>query len=98
MKMKLPPKRELAQLVAVLKRDIGSDYRADDDSEGPSMCLTVGWTPTTGRWGWQTGDNSFTGDAYGHPIWAVVTLTPGRDCKSREVADTIREQLEEGVQ
>ena len=39
------------------------------------VCLTVGFTPESGRWGFQTGDNSFTGGAYGHPFWGVAWIS-----------------------
>lgn len=88
---KLPKKNDLVRLVSDLKKRIGDDYRADEESETPSMCLTVGWTHGEG-WGWQTGDNSYTGGAYGHRHWAVVTLYP-REGDSRGTADDIFEQL-----
>ena len=54
--------------------------------------LTVGASPD-GSWSYQTGDNSFTGGAYGHPDWAVVTLDA--DSKPEEVADDILDQIAE---
>lgn len=88
-------KKEWRQLVAALKKEIQDDFRAHDDSEDdtPSMLLTVGVTVQDGSisWGWQTGDNSFTGGAYGHPFWAVVTLT--RTCNSKEIANEIADQI-----
>lgn len=52
--------------------------------------LTIGWTPGK-DWGFQTGDNSFTGGAYFHPLWGVDTVTRG--CNSRELAKEIISQL-----
>ena len=92
---------EWTKLVKSLKPTIGDDYRATDDpgDDTPAMCLTVGFTQETedenSSWSYQTGDNSFTGGAYGHPHWAVVTVT--RTCKSSDVADEIAEQISELV-
>lgn len=57
------------------------------------ISLTVGWTPATGGWSWQTGDNSFDGGAYGHPVWAVVSVASNSDAVS--VAEEILDQLAE---
>jgi hypothetical protein len=56
--------------------------------------LTVGWTPETGSWSYQTGDNSYSGGAYGHPIWGVAYLTADSDPDSvaNEILDELGEQ------
>jgi hypothetical protein len=94
-KYKLPTIRELSALFVALKKSIGDEHRATDDADGdtPAMCVTIG-ADADGRWNYQTGDNSFTGGAYGFPVWAVVTLT--RRCNSREVARDVRDQLADG--
>ena len=56
-----------------------------------SVQLTVGWTPESGSWSYQTGDNSYTGGAYGHPIWGVAWLTVDSDAEA--VADEILNEL-----
>jgi hypothetical protein len=87
------------KLVAVLIPDIRDDYRASDDpdDETPAILLTVGFTPETEdrdySWHYQTGDNSYSGGAYGHMHWAVVSVT--RDCVPSEVADEIADQIGE---
>jgi hypothetical protein len=88
----LPPVGELVSLIKSLKKDIRDDYRATDDPDDdkPGMCVTIGWTPS-GAWSYQTGDNSFTGGAYGHPHWAVVYID--RRSNSREVVKDIHDQL-----
>lgn len=58
-----------------------------------SVCLTVGWSPESGSWSWQTGDNSYTGGAYGHPIWGVAWVT--HDSSADAVAEEILEELAE---
>jgi hypothetical protein len=86
-------------LVAALIPDIGDEYRASDDpgDETPGMQLTIGFTPATpdkdASWSYQTGDNSFTGGAYGHPHWGVVSLY--RDSDAANAAEEIASQISE---
>ena len=95
--MKLPKLSELAELVADVQSDITDDCRAsemeacDDDSE-PGIELTVG-ADNAGDWSYQTGDNSYSGGAYGYPYWAVVSVY--RDSKPRELAREIRSLIAE---
>jgi hypothetical protein len=94
---KTPSIATLAKLFASLKTDIRDDYRCSDDpdDETPGICVTIGWTPETGGWSYQTGDNSFTGGAYGHTVWAVVSLYRGSN--SRLLARSAVAQLLEDV-
>ena len=89
----LPKINELKSMFVALKATIHDDYSTEGDEPGapPSMSVTVGWTPEDGGWNFQTGDNSFTGGAYGHPLWAVVYLT--RRANSTELAREVRSQL-----
>ena len=86
-------------VAALILRGICDDYRASDDpgDETPAKLLTVGFTPKSedkdASWGYQTGDNSYTGGAYSHPHWAVVTLC--RDSNPAEIAAEIAEQISE---
>jgi hypothetical protein len=88
-----------AGLIASLIPQIDDDYRATDDpdDETPGMLLTIGFTPETEErdacWNYQTGDNSFTGGAYSHPHWAVVSIY--RDSVPADVADDAAEQIGE---
>lgn len=88
---------EWARLLRSLKPDIGDDYRASDDSEDtkPGMQVTFGVTLKEDgslSWSYQTGDNSYSGGAYRHPVWAVVSLY--RRSNSRELA---KEAMEEAL-
>jgi hypothetical protein len=96
--MKLPTVKDLRTLLIDLKGEIGDEYRGSSyeapggpDDGPPSMDVTIGWTPETGSWSYQTGDNSYTGGAYGHPYWAVIELD--RRSNSTELARDIRNQL-----
>lgn len=83
---------DLVKLVTALIPEIQDDYRATDDSEDnePGMCLTVATDDNVSCWGFQTGDNSYTGGAYGLPHWAVVYLF--RESDPQEIAKEISEQ------
>lgn len=88
---KLPTKKALTELIKTIKVSMRG-FSPDELEDGRWLSVTVG-ADGKGResWGWQTGDNSFTGGAYGYPHWAVVSLS--RRCKSGEVADEILTQL-----
>jgi len=87
------------RLIASLIPQIDDDYRAteDPDDDVPGMCLTIGFTPETeerdASWNYQTGDNSYTGGAYSHPHWGVVSLY--RDSVPADVADDAADQIGE---
>jgi hypothetical protein len=80
---------EIKELLISLKSDICDDYRTDE-KDLPGMVVTIGYSPN-GDWDYQTGDNSFTGGAYGHPHWAVVHLY--RRSNSLELARDVIDQL-----
>lgn len=82
-------RKEIARLVRDCRADIQPDYRACEDSDVPGMQLTIG--ASAKGWSFQTGDNSFTGGAYGYATWAVASVY--RDSNSFAVADDIIEQL-----
>lgn len=90
---------EWARLFKALKGDIDDDYRASEDEEIPGMCVTIGFTPESeesdASWSYQTGDNSYTGGAYSHPHWAVVSLY--RRSNSVELAKDCANQIAELV-
>ena len=91
-----------AKLLASLQGDICDDYRCSDDpnDDTPGMCVTFGFTPEDDErdasWSYQTGDNSFTGGAYGHPYWGVVSLYRDTDPveAATEAASEIAEQID----
>jgi len=82
-------RKDLAALVRHVRADISSEYRAFEDDTAPGIQLTVGANRTS--WNYQTGDNSFTGGAYGYSHWAVMGVY--RDTNSFECADDIIAQL-----
>jgi len=91
---------QIVRLLKALKPDIGDEYRASDDPDDntPGMCITVGATPQSDgvlSWSYQTGDNSFTGGAYGHANWGVGYLYRRSNCK--EVASDIVSEIAESI-
>jgi hypothetical protein len=90
--MKLPTLTELAELVRIIKRHIGDDYRAFENDDTPGTQLTVA-CDEEGNWDYQTGDNSYSGAAYHYPHWAVVGVY--QRSNSKEVARDIQNQLAE---
>ena len=88
--MRLPTIKVLAKLVSGIKSTIADDYRAFEDSDEPSIQLTVG-IDEAGDWDYQTGDNSYSGAAYHYPHWAVTAVYRNSNC--REVAKEIQGEL-----
>lgn len=85
------------QLLTALKKDIGDDYRCSDDPDDktPGMLVTFGVTANTDgtiSWAYQTGDNSYSGGAYGHRTWALVYLYRRSNCTTL-AAEAIEEAI-----
>ena len=57
------------------------------------LSLTIGASGESKRFGAQTGDNSYTGGAYGYPHWAVVNIYASD--KPKDVARDIQSQISE---
>lgn len=93
--MKLPLIKDLVPLVKSIKKQISDEYRAFDGDDIPGIQLTVGACMVTGEWDYQTGDNSFSGGAYGYSDWGVVGVY--RNSNAMQVARDLREQLAEAA-
>lgn len=93
-KPRLPLIKDLVCLIKAVKKDICPEYRAFDEDGLPGIQLTIGWTPDDGSWHYQTGDNSYSGGAYGHPVWAVggVYRRTSSVRLARELVDQLAEQ------
>jgi len=88
--IKYPTIKEISLVIRFIKPDICDDYLADDETI-PGIDITIGHDPKTGEWDYQTGDNSFTGGAYGYPNWAVGRVY--RRTNSRGLAKDLIDQL-----
>lgn len=90
---RVPSLRDLRALLTSVQRQIDDDCRADIDDDTPGIQVTVGWSDETGAWSYQTGDNSFTGGAYGYPHWAVVSVyrCAHMGALARDIQDQLRE-------
>lgn len=88
---------DLTALLLELQSEIGDEYRApDDDGDEPSMQVTIGVNANGSAWGWQSGDNSYTGGAYSFPHWGVATLY--RDLDEQQIAGIARGMLDEAFE
>jgi len=95
----LPTIEEIAEIVADVMRSL-DDY---DDEEITEMDGGIDLTiATNGKevegvgcadWGFQTGDNSYTGACYHYRNWAVRTV--GKEDSPNEVAEDLLDQLSE---
>lgn len=96
-KYKLPSIAEITRLLVSLKPEIADEYRCTDDpdDETPGMLVTIG-ASIDGSWSYQTGDNSYTGGAYGHRHWGLCYLN--RRSNSRELAKQAIEEIAEGME
>jgi hypothetical protein len=84
--MSYPTIKELAELIKSVKSQIGYGDQANDEDTLPGIRLTCAINET-GSWSYQTGCNSYTGGAYQHPHWAVVSIY--RRTNARETAKEI---------
>ncbi len=90
--------KDVTALIQVIKADIQDDYRAFEESEEPSIQLTI--ASTDGKeWGWQTGDNSYTGGAYGYAFWAVEGVYRNTNCRelAAQMVGEVKDQIAEAA-
>ena len=75
--MKLPNKKDLSALFKRLKRQMLENPHLywNVVTEQYECEVTIGCDGTSKEFGYQTGDNSYTGACYGFPHWAIVTIT-----------------------
>lgn len=86
-----------------LKADFNSDegYYFEPGELAPYVDATIGCTfdfeEGTISWNYQTGDNSFTGGAYGHPEWFTTSLLSRSNCKdlTKDLIDEIEGRIHE---
>lgn len=93
--VKLPSIKAVAALVRHVKSQVplaDPDYVADGDDK-PGIDLTIGVNTLSGEWSWQSGDNSYTGGAYGYRDWGVARVYRGTN--SRECARDLINQVAE---
>jgi hypothetical protein len=100
-------RQELCSLLVAIKKDadwysLRRDFReAGPDDSTPYVDVTIGCTFDFAEgcisWSFQTGDNSFTGGAYGHPEWFNTSLFGRSNCKdaANELTDEIAGRIHE---
>ena len=64
-----------------------------DAKDFDGLDLTIAVDDDFTKWNFQTGDNSYTGGAYGLPHWGVTTIYPDSD--PLEVYDEIITRLQD---
>lgn len=89
-------RKELYNLLLQVKRNqnwrsLRKDF-TDYAGDGPAYIdITIGctfnWEDGEITWNYQTGDNSCTGGAYGHPEWFTASILSRSNCK--EIADDL---------
>ena len=86
-------RRDVEALLKALKPTIEDDFRSHEEATLPSIAITIGaeLTPDGIAWNYQTGDNSYTGGAYGFRDWGIVDLHRRDSCK--RLAGDIVEQF-----
>lgn len=84
-------RREFYCLLRAVKEEHVGQWPTDEEGF-KGVQLTIGCTlEDPVQWGWQTGDNSYTGGAYGHPDWFTVWAYPGCNCKN--LADDLVQEI-----
>ena len=70
-----------------------------DAEEFGELDLTVAVDDEFTQWNYQTGDNSFTGGAYGLPHWGVTTIYPDSDPLGvyEEIITQLQDLTEQGI-
>ena len=99
-------RQELYSLLLRVKKN--EDWRSlrkdfvDYAEEGPAYIdITIGCTfdfeEGAISWNYQTGDNSFTGGAYGHPEWFTASILSRSNCKdlAKDLIDEIEGRIHE---
>lgn len=85
---------EISHLLTSIKADWRGDALLKEGID-----ITVATTDGK-RWAYQTGDNSYTGGAYGMVHWSVQTIYPNTNCytMAREIVNELREMVAEAAQ
>jgi hypothetical protein len=78
-----------------LRRDWAKHADPVEHGETPYVQVTIGANDDLTDWGWQTGDNSYTGGAYGYRHWGIVYLTSRSNCLelAKDCLAEIKEQI-----
>ena len=90
--MKKYLKDDLTKLIELNLDDWKSWLDDDVDTDEGWGTLTIGYDDQTELWSYQTGDNSFTGGAYGFQSWLVVNFS--KECTIDEVIERLSEDYQ----
>ena len=85
-----------------IAKEVNREYHADGlaeyAGEHEGIDITIACNAAGTIWGFQTGDNSFTGGCYGLDHWAIGTIINGIGDNPFSFADHIIDQLDELVE
>jgi len=91
----------VAKALREIKRSgIRDEYRAFEEDDIPGIMITLGANGDDSTdWVIQTGDNSYSGCAYGYLYWGVGGLYRRSNCLelARELIDEIADQWWQGI-
>ena len=81
-----------------LKKQINSETlveTGDGPKKGIEVTIGYRYLPKTDEleWAYQTGDNSYTGAAYGYQLWATTTVM--FKSNSAEIAQEVMEEMDD---
>lgn len=89
--------QDLIPVIKEVQAQILSDCRAFEEDEIPGIQITVGTTMKADAWDYQTGDNSYSGNAYFFPVWGIAGVYEDSDPreKAQEICEDILNQIPE---
>ena len=86
---------QLIETLDAIRNDISDEYLAYPDDDEPGIQVTLACNDSGNEYALQTGDNSYTGSAYGFPHWAVSAVY--RDSDLDQLTDDLLSQLRDLV-
>ena len=89
-------KEDLTKLIKLNLDEWKSWLNEDVDSDEGWGTLTIGFDDDNEEWSYQTGDNNYTGGAYGFHNWLVVNFST--ECTVEEVLERLCEEYQENAE
>ena len=86
-------KQEIKAFLVEIVPSLQDEIKDNLPDYGEEMQLTIATNNHGNEWAYQTGDNSYTGDCYFYPHWAVVYIT--LESEVDEILHDVVDQLED---
>jgi len=90
---KLPSVNDIIALIDQIKERSDLFYEDEDGEDGGYIDITIATNGDPNDWGFQLGDNSYSGQCYFYHHWAVGIVS--EDTDSNELALSLLDQLQE---